>query len=92
MDDRTRISINPDGPYAGGPMNHSGAAIAALLQAHFDFRPAAILQKFRLRHLVAGAPNGFYQHLAGCGHFGRDDLALPWEMTDKAGMLRSAAG
>jgi S-adenosylmethionine synthetase len=174
MDDRTRILINPDGPYSGGPMNHSGLTgrknavdtygeyarhsgkvlsgkdpmridrvgayaaryaaknivaarladecevvlsyatgvtrpvtlmaqafgtgrisddgITALLQDHFDFRPAAILRQFRLRHLAAENPAGFYQHLAAYGHFGRDDLVLPWEMTDKAEVLQSAAG
>lgn len=174
MDDRTRIMINPDGPYAGGPMNHSGLTgrknavdtygefarhsgkvlsgkdpmridragayaaryaaknivaaqladecevvlsyatgetrpvtllaqtfgtgkisdnkITALLHDHFDFRPAAILKRFRLGRLAADAPTGFYRHLAAYGHFGRDDLSLPWELTDKAAALQSAAG
>ena len=174
MDERTRILINPNGSYAGGPMNHSGLTgrknavdtygeyarhsgkvlsgkdpqridragayaaryaaknvvaaglaeecevvlsyatgetrpvtllaqtfgtgrisddkITALLHAHFDFRPAAILNQFRLRHLASNAPTGFYQHLAAYGHFGRDDLVLPWERTDQAETLRSAVG
>jgi S-adenosylmethionine synthetase len=174
LDERTRILVNPDGPYAGGPMNHSGLTgrknavdtygefarhsgkvlsgkdplridragayaaryaaknivaaqladecevvlsyatgetrpvtlmvqtfgtgrisddkITALLHDHFDFRPAAILRQFRLGRLAADAPAGFFRHLAAYGHFGRDDLALPWELTDKAASLRSDAG
>ena len=170
-DTQTRIMINPDGPYAGGPMNHSGltgrknavdtygeysrhsgkalsgkdpmridriGAYAAryaaknivaagladecevvlsytsgvsqpvalmaqangtgkvsdnqlteLLNSHFDFRPAAILKRFRLRHLPGDHPTGFYQRLAAYGHFGRDDIDLPWEQTDQADRLRS---
>ncbi len=174
VDNHTRILINPDGVYAGGPMNHSGLTgrknavdtygeysrhsgkalsgkdpmridrigayaaryaaknivaaglaeecevvlsyatgetrpvtlmaqsngtgrigddrLTALLQAHFDFRPAAILKQFRLRRLPGESPTGFYQHLAAYGHFGRDDLDLPWERTDKADVLRVEAG
>ena len=169
-DDRTRVLINAEGTYSGGPMNHSGLTgrknavdtygeyarhsgkalsgkdpmridrvgayaaryaaknivaagladecevllsyatgetrpvtlmaqtfgtgqlsddeITSLLHEHFDFRPAAVLRQFRLRHLAANNPNGFYQHLAAYGHFGRDDLSLPWEETDKAEALR----
>ncbi len=64
--------------------------ITDLLHAHFDFRPAAILRQFRLRRLACDEPTGFYQHLAAYGHFGRDDLSLPWEITDKAEVLQSA--
>jgi S-adenosylmethionine synthetase len=173
FDDKTRILINPDGPYAGGPMNHSGltgrknavdtygeysrhsgkalsgkdpmridriGAYAArhaaknivaaglaeecevvlsyavgetrpvtlmaqtngtgkiddhrlteLLQHHFDFRPAAILKRFRLRRLAAESPKGFFQHLAAYGHFGRQDIELPWEATEQAEVLRTEA-
>ena len=64
--------------------------LSDLLRVHFDFRPAAILRQFRLRRLPAERPNGFYQHLAAYGHFGREDMDLPWEQTDLADVLRSA--
>ena len=64
--------------------------ITGLLQERFDFRPAAILKHFELRWLPRNNPLGFYQHLAAYGHFGRTDLALPWERTDKADDLRAA--
>lgn len=173
MDKLTRILINPNGPYSGGPMNHSGLTgrknavdtygeysrhsgkalsgkdpmridrigayaaryaaknivaaklaqecevvlsyatggtrpvtlmaqsfgtgqisddrLTALLHEHFDFRPAAILKQFRLRHLVTDTPKGFYQHLASYGHFGREELDLPWEKTDKIEQLLASA-
>jgi S-adenosylmethionine synthetase len=172
-DRKTRILINPEGPYAGGPMNHSGLTgrknavdtygeysrhsgkalsgkdpmridrigayaaryaakniiaahladecevvlsyatgetrpvtllvqsfgtgtisddrLAELLHECFDFRPAAVLKQFQLRRLPSASPTGFYQHLASYGHFGRADIELPWEMTDKADSLRSLA-
>ena len=61
--------------------------LTELLRAHFDFRPAAILKQFRLRRMAEDNPTGFFQHLAAYGHFGRDDLELPWERTDKAEVL-----
>jgi S-adenosylmethionine synthetase len=62
-----------------------------MIEANFDLRPAAILKQFRLRHLPAAHPIGFFQHLAAYGHFGRNDLDLPWEKTDKAHLLESTA-
>jgi S-adenosylmethionine synthetase len=64
--------------------------IAARLERHFDFRPAAILRQFNLRYLPATVKGGFYRRLASYGHVGRMDIGLPWEMTDKAQLLRSA--
>jgi S-adenosylmethionine synthetase len=172
-DRKTRILINPEGPYSGGPMNHSGLTgrknavdtygeysrhsgkalsgkdpmridrigayaaryaakniIAAgladecevvlsyatgetepvtllaqsfgtgrvsddrfskLLRESFDFRPAAVLRQFRLRRLPSASPVGFYQHVASYGHFGRSDIQLPWEETDRADALRTLA-
>jgi S-adenosylmethionine synthetase len=55
----------------------------------FDFRPAAITRQFRLRHLPAGRPDGFYVALAAYGHVGRTDIELPWEKTDRVDLLRS---
>jgi S-adenosylmethionine synthetase len=163
---RTRIFINPDGPYLGGPTHHSGltgrksavdtygeyarhsgdalsgkdplridrvgayaaryaaknvvaaglasecevmlsysigltkpvslqvqtfgtakipdSKIVDLLAENFDFRLAGILRQFKLREQPVKHLDGFYQKLAAYGHFGRTDMDLPWEATDKA--------
>ncbi len=170
-DDKTRININPEGPYQGGPPHHSGLTgrknavdtygeyarhsgkalsgkdpiridrvgayaarhaaknivasglaaecevllsyslgitqpvslqvqtfgtgvipekdIAKLIQTHFDFRPAAIIRDFDLRNLPAQNSGRFYQRLASYGHFGRDDMELPWERTDRLERLKT---
>jgi S-adenosylmethionine synthetase len=59
--------------------------IAELVKAHFDLRPAAIIHNLNLRRPI-------YKQTAAYGHFGRPDLDLPWEKTDKADALRAAAG
>ncbi len=59
--------------------------IAELVGTHFDLRPAAIIHNLNLRRPI-------YKQTASYGHFGRPDLDLPWEKTDKAEALRSAAG
>ncbi len=59
--------------------------IAELVRAHFDLRPGAIIRDLDLRRPI-------YRQVAAYGHFGRDDLDLPWERTDKAEILREAAG
>jgi len=59
--------------------------IAALITEHFDLRPGAIIRDLNLRRPI-------YRKTAAYGHFGRDDLDLPWEKTDKAEALRKAAG
>ncbi len=59
--------------------------IAALISEHFDLRPGAIIRDLGLRRPI-------YRQVAAYGHFGRDDLDLPWERTDKAEVLRDAAG
>ena len=56
-----------------------------LVNKHFDLRPAAIIQDLDLRRPI-------YAPVAAYGHFGRDDLDLSWERTDKAAVLRSDAG
>jgi S-adenosylmethionine synthetase len=68
----------------------SDAEIAALLERYFDFRFAGILRDFNLRHLPFMNKSGFYRKLAAYGQVGRTDLQLPWEATDKAGILQSA--
>ena len=55
-----------------------------LINKHFDFRPEAIIRTFDLRRPI-------YRQTACYGHFGRDDLDLPWEKTDKAQTLRKEA-
>jgi S-adenosylmethionine synthetase len=171
LDDKTRIFVNPDGPYMGGPIHHSGltgrksavdtygeyarhsgdalsgkdpmridrvgayaaryaaknvvaaglasecevmlsysigltppvslqvqtygtgkipdAKIVELLKKHFEFRLAGILRQFNLRYLPSKHLDGFYQKLAAYGHFGRSDIELPWEQTDKVELLKS---
>ncbi len=58
--------------------------IADLISEHFDLRPGAIIRDLNLRRPI-------YQQVAAYGHFGRDDLDLTWERTDKADLLREAA-
>ncbi len=66
----------------------SDDAIAALVERHFDFRLAAIVKQFSLRHLPSIVKGGFYRKLAAYGHVGRMDIGLPWELTDRASLLR----
>ncbi|MEO1591454.1 MAG: methionine adenosyltransferase [Cyanobacteria bacterium J06632_22] len=62
-----------------------------LVQKHFELRPAGIIQAFDLRALPQQRNGRFYQDVAAYGHFGRDDLDLPWEKTDKADTLKAEA-
>ena len=59
--------------------------IEALVREHFDLRPYGITKMLDLLRPI-------YRGTASYGHFGRDDLDLPWERTDRAAALRSAAG
>jgi S-adenosylmethionine synthetase len=59
--------------------------ISNLVNKHFDFRPEAIMRTLDLRRPI-------YRQTATYGHFGRLDLDLPWERTDKAEILRKEAG
>jgi S-adenosylmethionine synthetase len=59
--------------------------ILHLINKHFDFRPEAIMRALDLRRPI-------YRQTATYGHFGREELGLPWEKTDKAGTLRNEAG
>jgi S-adenosylmethionine synthetase len=59
--------------------------IARLVTETFDLRPGAIIHELDLRRPI-------YHQVAAYGHFGRDDLDLPWERTDKAELLRQKAG
>ena len=55
--------------------------IEQAISENFDLRPAAIIEKLNLRRPI-------YQQTAAYGHFGRDDLNLPWEKTDKVEILK----
>ena len=62
-----------------------------LVTKHFELRPAGIIQSLNLRQLPVERGGRFYQDVAAYGHFGRNDLDLPWEQTDKADLLKAAA-
>ena len=61
------------------------ARIQALIDEHFDLRPGAFRESLRLHRPI-------YQKTAAYGHFGREDHDFTWETTDKADVLRQAAG
>ena len=61
------------------------AQIIRLVREHFDLRPWGIITMLDLLRPI-------YRQTASYGHFGRDDIRLPWEDTDKAAVLREAAG
>ena len=66
--------------------------LSALVDEHFDLRPAAIIQNFDLQGLPGKRNGRFYRNLAAYGHLGRPDLDLPWEKLDKVDALKAAAG
>ncbi len=59
--------------------------IEELVGEHFDLRPGAIIRDLDLQRPI-------YRKTAAYGHFGRDDKDFTWELTDKADLLRDAAG
>ncbi|UOF91441.1 methionine adenosyltransferase [Fodinisporobacter ferrooxydans] len=59
--------------------------LVELVNKHFDLRPAGIIKSLDLRRPI-------YRQTAAYGHFGRTDLNVPWEQTDKADLLRQEAG
>jgi S-adenosylmethionine synthetase len=63
----------------------SNGDIIKLVDTYFDLRPGAIIRDLDLRRPI-------YRKVAAYGHFGRDDLDLTWERTNKAAELRKAAG
>ena len=62
-----------------------------LVKENFELRPAGIIHVFNLRNLPSERGGRFYQDVAAYGHFGRTDLDLPWEHTDKVDLLKQAA-
>jgi S-adenosylmethionine synthetase len=62
----------------------SEAELLSLVRRHFDLRPAAIIANMDLKRPI-------YRPTAAYGHFGRDDIGVPWELTDKVEALRADA-
>ena len=58
--------------------------LSELVRECFDLRPAAIIRTLDLRRPI-------YRQVASYGHFGRTDIDLPWERTDKVEQLKAAA-
>ena len=56
--------------------------LVEIIKKHFDLRPKAIIEHFGLKRPM-------YSQVSVYGHFGRDDLDLPWEKTDKIGLLKN---
>ncbi|MDN4592731.1 methionine adenosyltransferase [Polycladomyces subterraneus] len=76
------VSIRVD-TFGTGRVDES--VLVDLVRKHFDLRPAGIIRQLDLRRPI-------YKQTAAYGHFGRNDLDLPWERTDKAEVLRRDAG
>jgi S-adenosylmethionine synthetase len=68
-----------------GTANVDPAKIEQAMREVFDLRPGAIVRDLELLRPI-------YQPTAAYGHFGRDDLDLPWERTNRADQLKSIAG
>ena len=60
----------------------SDEALVKIIRENFDLRPAGIIKMLDLRRPI-------YKQTAAYGHFGRNDLALPWEKLDKVETLKS---
>jgi S-adenosylmethionine synthetase len=67
-----------------GTGTKSEEELLALIRRHFDLRPAAIIAHMDLMRPI-------YRPTAAYGHFGRDDLGVPWELTNKVDALRADA-
>jgi len=76
------VSISVDSFGTGAIEDHR---IQELIERHFDLRPGGIISALDLWQPI-------YKQTAAYGHFGREDLDLPWERTDKAQLLRDEAG
>src|SRR5690606_13599640 len=75
------VSISVD-TYGTGKV--SEAKLVELIRSNFDLRPAGIIRMLDLRRPI-------YRQTAAYGHFGRTDLNVPWEQTDKAEALKAQA-
>jgi S-adenosylmethionine synthetase len=67
-----------------GTSTVSEAELLELIRRHFDLRPGAIIANMNLMRPI-------YRPTAAYGHFGRDDLGVPWELTDRVEALRADA-
>jgi S-adenosylmethionine synthetase len=67
-----------------GTSSVSEAELLELIRRHFDLRPGAIIANMNLMRPI-------YRPTAAYGHFGRDDLGVPWELTDRVEALRADA-
>jgi S-adenosylmethionine synthetase len=76
------VSISVD---TFGTSSVSEDVLVDLVRANFDLRPAGIIKMLDLRRPI-------YKQTAAYGHFGRTDVDLPWERTDKAEALKAQAG
>jgi len=74
------LAVNVDTMGTGTP---NDAVLRKAVLDVFDFRPGAIIDRFDLKRPI-------YSPLSAYGHFGRADLDLPWEQTDKVDALRQA--
>ena len=68
----TPVSINVN---TFGTGKYSDSELSRIVKEKFDFRPAAIINQFNLKRPI-------YRQTAAYGHFGRDDLKLPWESVE----------
>ena len=75
--------------FGTGKVNNK--VLLELVQENFELRPAGIIHEFNLRNMPSQRGGRFYQDVAAYGHFGRNDLDLPWEQIDKAESLNSSA-
>ncbi|GAB7389211.1 methionine adenosyltransferase [Bacillaceae bacterium] len=75
------VSISVD-TYGTGKVSEE--ILVELIRKHFDLRPAGIIKTLDLRRPI-------YKQTAAYGHFGRNDLDVPWEKTDKAEILQKEA-
>ncbi|MEI7845227.1 MAG: methionine adenosyltransferase [Chloroflexota bacterium] len=76
------LSINVE---TFGTAKIADSQIVDLINQFFDLRPCAIIRDLDLRRPI-------YRKTAAYGHFGRDDVQFPWENTEKAALLKEAAG
>jgi len=68
-----------------GTGNIDETKISALVREHFELTPKGIIEALHLRRPI-------YRKSAAFGHFGRTEPDFTWENTDRAGVLREAAG
>ena len=68
-----------------GTHKYDHGGLLELVKQHFDLSPKSIIRDLDLRRPI-------YRATSAYGHFGRSDIDAPWERTDKAPLLRQAAG